>query len=107
VRSLERLFTGKDRPTGLFVFHAFHFVTALTWLQTNGHRVPHDVALISRDDAPFLSHLLPAPSRYEIATAAFARKLSRLVTGILSGGAPGNRQVLVMPGFIRGGTIGK
>ena len=103
--SLDRLFARKPRPTGLFVFHAAHLLTALGWLQIRGLRVPRDVSVICRDNEPFLESLLPLPARYVLNATLFARKLSRLVVSLVTGGVAHPRQHRMLPNFVHGETL--
>ncbi len=105
--ALRRLFNAVPRPTGLFVFHAPHLLTALGWLQQAGLQVPRDVSVICRDHQPFLESVLPAPTRYELDAKAFARKLSRLVASLVASGFPRASQQRLLPTFVPGDTLGR
>lgn len=105
--SLGSLFAKAPHPTGLFVFQASHLLTVLGWLQRRGIRVPDDVSVACRDDEPFLEFVLPAPARYAVDAALFARKISRLVAGIVTGGPARPREHRMLPNFVRGETMGK
>lgn len=89
-------------PDGLFVFRAEHALAALGHLTRSGVRIPADLALICRDDEPFLSHAVPEPARYVINAAVFARKISGLVRDILCGGGAKTRARVMMPDFLPG-----
>jgi DNA-binding LacI/PurR family transcriptional regulator len=104
--ALQRLFAGPGSPTALFVFQATHALTTLGWLQRRGLRVPDDVSLLSRDHDPFLECALPAPSRYSVPAARFARELSRAVADLVTGAPPARpRARLIMPDFVKGETL--
>ncbi len=105
--SLERLFAHSSAPTGLFVFHAQHFLTVLGWLQRRGLQVPKDVSVVCRDDEPFLEAVLPPPTRYALSASSFARKTFRLVMGVVRGESGEPRQYRVIPTFLRGESLGK
>jgi DNA-binding LacI/PurR family transcriptional regulator len=104
--SMERLFASRERPTGLFVFQSSHFLTVLGWLQRRSLHVPRDVSVICRDDDPFLESVLPAPARYTLNSALFARKISRLVTAVVAGEIARPQQCRVLPRFVEGETLG-
>ena len=104
--ALAKLFAREPRPTGLLIFHARHLLTAMGWLQRRGLCVPRDVSLICRDDQPFLEFVLPAPTRYQLDAKVFARKLSRLVASLVSGGSSHARQQQLLPTFLPGETLG-
>jgi len=102
---LERLFARAARPTGLLVFHAQHLLTVLGWLQRKKLRVPEEASVICRDDEPFLESVLPCPARYALPASSFARKISRLVAGVVEGGAGRPRAHRLMPVFIPGESL--
>lgn len=104
---LDRLLSRQPRPTGLFVFNAPHLLTVLGWLHRRGLRVPKDVSLLCRDDEPFLDSVLPSPARYALNPKSFARKLSLLVAGLLSGSSGRPRQLRILPDFVPGETLGR
>ncbi len=104
--ALRRLLQG-PAPTAIFVIHSTHFATAMTWLTSNGYRVPGAISLLSRDDDPFLDHLVPTPSRYSLDPAAFARKISRHVVDLVKGHDDRQRQHLVVPAFVAGATLAR
>jgi DNA-binding LacI/PurR family transcriptional regulator len=71
-----------------------------------GRRVPAEVSVISRDEDPFLSVVVPAPARYVASPRAYARSLLQPVVELLEGGAVSQRAVRLMPQFVRGASIG-
>jgi DNA-binding LacI/PurR family transcriptional regulator len=103
--SLEQLFAGKARPTGLFVFHTANLLTVLGWLQSRGLQVPRDVSVVCRDDEPFLEFVMPIPTRYTVSSPLFARKLSRLVLGLVADGPRQLQKRRIMPTFVPGQTL--
>lgn len=107
VTGLDRVFNTRNRPTGLFVFHVPHLLTVLGWLQQRGLNVPQEIAVVCRDHDPLLEHMIPVPACYAPNVNLFARKLSRLVTDRLEGGASAPRTVRIMPTFMKGGTLRK
>jgi hypothetical protein len=107
VTGLERVFSARNRPTGLFVFHVPHLLTVLGWLQQRGLSVPQEIAVVCRDHDPLLEHMIPVPACYAPNVDLFARKLSRLVTDRLDGEASAPRTVRIMPTFVKGGTLRK
>jgi DNA-binding LacI/PurR family transcriptional regulator len=103
---LDQLYAQSPAPTGLFVFHASHLLTVIGWLQRAGRRVPQDVSVLCRDDEPILDAVIPAPSRYTLNPLLFARKISRAVVGLVTGGSTQHRSRL-LPTFVRGETLAK
>ena len=105
-RALDKLIGGAEPVTGLLVAKPAHVTTAVSHLLRSGIRLPRDVSLISRDDDPFLENLVPAVSRYHSDPALFARKISRLVVGLVRNGVQRRHDSRLMPSFIHGETLG-
>ena len=89
VAALRQHLRTSPRATGLYVLHPDHCATALSYLQSEGLRIPAELSLICRDDAPYLELLHPEPSRYRHSPRAFAS----------------TRRVLLMPRAIAGATL--
>ncbi len=109
LRSALALLEGEGylvRPvTALYVLHADHCVTALSFLQHAGLTIPDDISLICRDDAPYLSLLCPEPARYRHSTATFSSRLASLVRQFDDTTAGKRRPALIMPSAIEGATL--
>ncbi len=105
--ALRRLMAQRPMPTALLVANAYHFLAVSSYLTQMGLRVPQDVSVISRDEDMFLSYLVPSPSRYVTNPQLFAKLLLRPVLDILENGRPAQREVKLMPDFVRGGTIAR
>jgi LacI family transcriptional regulator len=103
--ALRRLMEQSLPPTAMLVANANHYLTVVSTLALMGRRVPQDVSVISRDDAPFLSYLVPTPARYTAGVQVLTRSLLRLVLQILSGDLTAQRGIRLMPEFIRGGSL--
>jgi DNA-binding LacI/PurR family transcriptional regulator len=71
-----------------------------------GVKLPQQVALISRDNDPFLESLVPAVARYERNPTLFARRVSRLVLDLVREGARPPHNYRLMPTFMEGETLG-
>jgi DNA-binding LacI/PurR family transcriptional regulator len=103
---VRRLLEQGSPPTALVVANAYHYLTVVTRLFQLGRRVPADVSVISRDEDPFLSFVVPAPARYVTSPSAFARSLLQPVLELLEDGAVSQRMQRLMPEFIKGETLG-
>lgn len=102
---LDHLLGGKQPVDGLLVAKPAHVVTAVSHLLRKGIKLPQQVALISRDNDPFLESLVPAVARYERNSSLFARKVSRLVLDLVrEGSTPHNYRL--MPTLVEGETLG-
>jgi LacI family transcriptional regulator len=104
---LRRLMECNPRPTALLVANAYHFLTTVTRLAQMGYRVPEDISVVSRDDDPFLTFIVPRPARYLASPHALAKALLRPVSELLEGGVVTHRSVRIMPEFESGGTLSR
>jgi len=104
--SLDRLLARQRPPTAFLVAQARHALTALGYLIQRGLRFPGNAALISRDHDLFLEDVVPSMARYRVVPENFAKKLSRVVLEITSGGNPRPHEHLLMPHLIPGRTLG-
>lgn len=102
---LNSLFYSKNLPTAIIVSHSHDALTTLTCLTRMGFRIPKDVSLISRDDADFLAHVVPAMTRYIFNWGNFSRKVFRMITQITSTGQLTSQNVRMMPQFFKGETL--
>lgn len=103
--ALKRLMSQPRRPTALLVANPHFYLTVTSRLAQLGLRVPQDISIISRDEDPFLSFLLPRPARYAIPPHVFAKKLMRPLMELADGRIPSIRSTRIMPHFIRGESI--
>ena len=104
-QALRRLMDLKPAPTALLVANAYHYLTVIGRLSQLGLRVPRDVSLISRDEDPFLSFLVPPPARYMTNPHLMAKSLLRPILEHLEDGVVTQQANRIMPEFIRGETI--
>jgi DNA-binding LacI/PurR family transcriptional regulator len=104
---LDRLMRSQSPVDGLLVAKPAHVTTTLTHLLRRGLRLPEGISLLSRDDDPLLETLVPVISRYHLEPGAFARKISRLVLGVLGNSVQANTTVRLMPALIKGETLGR
>ena len=104
---LESLLGRTPRPTSFLVSRPGHVLTVMGHLMAHGLRFPQDAVLISRDDASFLSNMVPSIARYSSDPTAFARKISRIVLEMVRGGVVTASEHTIMPRFIPGETLGR
>jgi DNA-binding LacI/PurR family transcriptional regulator/biotin operon repressor len=102
---LNRLLAKPRPPTAFLVCRPGHALTALGYLIQRGIRFPKEAAFISRDSDSYLEHVVPSMARYRMDRTAYARKLTRIVVSLTSGGNPPARQILLMPDFVPGETF--
>ena len=103
---LDLLLKRPNPPTALLVSRPAFVLTAMSHLLRRKLDLPRDLALISRDDDSLLESMVPTVARYASSPTAFARKISRLVLQVASGAALSRDDILVMPSFVAGQTLG-
>jgi DNA-binding LacI/PurR family transcriptional regulator len=104
-QALRRQMDQASRPTALLVANAYYYLTVTGRLAQAGWRVPQDISVVSRDEDPFLSFVVPTPARYIASPHTMARTLLRPVLELLEGGVVTHRTIRIMPDFIRGETL--
>jgi LacI family transcriptional regulator len=103
---MRALLLGPEPAKAILVSGRDHTLTVISYLMSQGLRLPKDCAVISRDDAPFLANMVPSVARYSFPPSTFARTLSRVVLDLVrSGEVPPDEHKLV-PHFIVGDTLG-
>jgi DNA-binding LacI/PurR family transcriptional regulator len=105
-RSLRWLMEQEPVPTALLVVNPFHYLTVCSRLVQMGWRIPEEVSVISRDEDPFLSFLVPSPARYVTGSHPFARALLRPVLELLQGHLLSERSSRIIPKFLKGDSLG-
>jgi DNA-binding LacI/PurR family transcriptional regulator len=105
VRRLDEALRGPMKPTAFLVARSMHALTVVSHLLRQGHRLPRDLAVVSRDDDAFLDHLVPKVTRYAADPARFARRLSRLVLELAQTGRASPKPMRLMPDLVRGETV--
>ncbi len=104
-QAVRRIFKLEPAPTALLVVHPHYYLAVASRLTQAGVRVPESISLISRDDDPFLSFVVPVAARYVAAPHLMAKSLLRPVLEILEGNPVTQRSSLIMPEFVRGESI--
>lgn len=92
--------------TGFLVSRSQHVLTVMSYLMSRGLHFPKDVALISRDNDPFLASMTPSVARYSLNPSHFARAISNLVVSTVRSGVAGTKDTHMMPEFLSGQTLG-
>ncbi len=105
-QALKRLMAPSAHPTALVVPNSYHCLAVVSGLARLGWRVPEQVSVISRDEDPFLSFLVPEVARYVVSPHARARSLLQPVLELLEGGTVSKRAAWLMPQFVRGASVG-
>lgn len=105
-RNLMRMMKQSVRPTSILTETPNQYLTVMSALAQLRLVVPDDVSVVSRLDDSFLEHLVPEPARYHISPVVFARSLVRMVAHLALGENLPHTHRLLMPDFIRGGSLG-
>ncbi|MFA6543296.1 MAG: GntR family transcriptional regulator [Limisphaerales bacterium] len=92
-------------PTAFLVARARTVLTVMMHLMRRGHRIPQDVAVISRDDDPFLQSTSPALTRYSNNPAQFTRRVSMAARQLVETGILPVQAIRLMPTFLPGETV--
>lgn len=78
-RNLRRALITPTAPTGLFICHPHLAVTALTYTQSLGIKVPKDLSIICRDSAYFLAYTHPSIAGYELCWEGYTKIITRMI----------------------------
>ena len=106
VEAIKPLASLRNRggPTGLLVANPYRLLAIAGWLAAQSDRGA-GVALLSRDDDPFLRFLKPRPPRYRFDPAAFARAMGTSIGQVLAYGAPARRHARLLAEFDAGDGV--
>lgn len=102
---LDQALLARRPPTACVVARAAHVLTVITYLAGRGLKIPGDMAVVARDDEPFLAHLVPEVTRYVVNGRQFASTVSKAVRQLAEGGTLPVKAVRLMPEYLRGGTL--
>ena len=99
---LKTLLRRTQKPTGFLVARAMPTLTVASELIRRGYRLPHDAAVIGRDNDHFLDFFSPGIARYQVDSQLQAQRLARLVLQVARREVPRNPKVRLMPKFLPG-----
>ena len=102
---LDKALAAPLPPTAFLVARSTHALTVTMHLLRRGLRIPQDVAVISRDDAPFLHATTPAIAHYAINPVEVARRVSMLMRQLAETGSLPVQAIRLMPAFVAGETV--
>lgn len=103
--AVRRIVKLQPPVTALIVVHPHYYLAAASRLAQAGVRIPEHMSVISRDDDPFLSFMVPVPARYVVSPHLMAKSLLRPVLDLLGGHVVTQRTSLIMPEFLRGESV--
>ncbi|MBM3860719.1 MAG: GntR family transcriptional regulator [Verrucomicrobia bacterium] len=102
---LDEVLLAPHPPTAFLVARSLHVLTVMMHLLRRGKRIPQDVAVISRDNDPFLASTTPMVARYDINHVQFARRLSTAARQLAETGSLPAQAIRLMPKFLAGATV--
>lgn len=106
-RVLARALHFTEPPTAVIATRARQTATVLSWLSTQGIRVPQHISLISLAWEPFLDHLMPEISGYRADPEAVAKLVVRRMERLAAGDRSPSGNVWITPERVIGASIGK
>ena len=105
-RALARALQMKNPPTAIIALRTRQVATALTWLGTQGIRVPADFGIISLGHDPFMDHLVPEMSGYRVDPETVSKLVIRRVRMLISGIPARSSNSWITPEVVKGASIG-
>ena len=102
---LEKALRSPQPPTACVVARTVHVLTVMMFLMQRGKRIPQDMAVVSRDNEPFLQHAVPPVTCYAASSAQFARRVSKAALQLAETGKLPPKALRLMPQFVRGATV--
>jgi len=102
---VRRILKMKPVPTALLILRSHYYLAVATRLMQKGVRIPEDISLVSRDNDFFLSFVAPTPTRYEVSPHTMAQTLLQIVLEVASGTVRSQRNLRLIPKFLRGESI--
>ena len=96
----------KPQPDAFVVARSAHALTVLTYLMSEGIRVPEQVVVISRDDDSFLAHTVPEVARYSTDPRVWAQRLFVQVEKLAAGERSRSGTLRLVPKLVVGGSLG-
>lgn len=106
IKRLDQLLRLKQRPTAIFSVGTQQTLTVFTRLLQLGFTIPHDIAIISRDDHATLDFITPSLTRYQRNQETFAKRLFRLIQTVMEHAAEDfHSDVKLHPDFFLGESL--
>jgi LacI family transcriptional regulator len=105
-RAMTRALQTKNPPTAIIAPRTRQVATALTWLGTQGIRVPADFGIISLGYEPFMDHLVPELSGYRVDPETVSKLVIRRVKMLISGIPGRGSNSWITPEVVKGASIG-
>lgn len=101
----DRITTGRDSTTALFVDCPYQLLNLHGQAAKMGISIPGDLSIVCRQGTDFLNYISPDPSCYEFNTKEMARKVHQEIESAVRGDSIRDHRVLVLPEFHEGDTL--
>lgn len=104
--AIARAINRFNPPTAIITPRARQAATAITWLGSQGFRIPNDFAIISLAHEPFMDSLVPEISGYRVNHETVSKLVIRRVKSLLAGPSSRPLNAWITPDVIQGKTLG-
>jgi DNA-binding LacI/PurR family transcriptional regulator len=94
-----------EAPTAFITLRPRQTITLLTWLGSQGFRVPRDFSLISLATESFMAHCVPALTAYRLDPLVFAKRVVRHLELLVGGQLGPQGSLLLMPELVPGASV--
>ena len=95
-----------DPPTAFITLRPRQTITLLTWLGSEGWRVPRDFSIIALATDPVMDHhLVPAITAYRLDPLVFAKRVVRHLELLVAGQIGPRGSLLLMPELVPGASV--
>lgn len=102
---LARALRLKQAPTAIITTRPRQAATALTWLASQGIRVPGDLSIITLAWEPFLDHLVPEMTGYRVDREAVAKLMVRRLERLAAGDRHPGGNSWISPELVKGESV--
>jgi DNA-binding LacI/PurR family transcriptional regulator len=106
-RSLEAVFSLRERPTALVCTRANQLLTCLSWLGSRGIRFPAQVSLVSLNDDTWMADCVPPVCYYRANALVIARHLGEKVMELIATGHVARQSLRLQLEYMPGASIGR
>jgi len=104
IAQVERALRSAAPPTAILTTQAVFCLTLWSYLGSRGVQIPARISLVTQVGTPYLDYLVPEPTSYRINQRKYAQTIMRALTDTLAP-AGGRREHLILPDFVRGGSL--
>ncbi len=94
-----------DPPTAFITLRPRQTITLLTWLGSQGWRVPRDFSIVALATDPVMNHLVPAITAYRLDPLVFAKRVARHLELLVAGQVASRASLLLMPELVPGASV--